>query len=99
MEKTFFKRCMDIVEFDKKEETLSLNEHYLFANKQLLIAINCEINKKLKEIANSEEEHWSNTISLDIQSLYNMRDKALIENDHVGVLCYTGMIAMREELK
>ncbi|HCJ7273414.1 TPA: hypothetical protein NVH30_003052 [Vibrio cholerae] len=72
----------------------AMNEE--FADKQLLIATQAEMQKKLREHREKGRQGWWNKDVCTIEQLYSYRQKALDENDHVSVLNFTAMIAARE---
>lgn len=72
----------------------AMNEE--FADKQLLIATQAEMAKKLRVHREKGRHGWWNKDACSIEELYSYRQKALNENDHVSVLNFTAMIAARE---
>ncbi|HGE6051126.1 TPA: hypothetical protein ACGG7T_001730 [Vibrio cholerae] len=72
----------------------AMNEE--FADKQLLIATQSEMAKKLGEHREKGRHGWWNKDVCSIEELYSYRQKALDENDHVSVLNFTAMIAARD---
>ncbi|EMW3082608.1 hypothetical protein AAEX90_001857 [Vibrio cholerae] len=72
----------------------AMNEE--FADKQLLIATQSEMAKKLGEHREKGRHGWWNKDVCSIEELYSYRQKALDESDHVSVLNFTAMIAARE---
>lgn len=87
----YFRSCMRFI---------NKNCHHLVgdieADQQLLIAVQCEMSKKLRINAALGRHGWWNPNVCSVEDLYAMRDKALADNDHVSVLNFTAMIAMRE---
>lgn len=94
MEPNLFERCMKLVLAPNGANNISDGEK--FADKQLLIATNFSMQKKLEKGSNRGLFGWWNEKLCDISSLYEARDKAIAEKDHVSVINYTAMIAMRE---
>ena len=70
-----------------------------FADKQLLIATQSEMERKLGEHRKKGRHGWWSKDVCSIEELYSLRQKALNENDHVSVLNFTAMIAARESLE
>ncbi len=68
----------------------------LFADNQLLIATRASMSERLGEAAEKGRHGWWDKNVCTIEELYSMRDKALADKDHVSVLNFTAMIAMRE---
>lgn len=95
MSKNYFQSCMSSVllptGYSDSEEIQN------FANKQLAIAANCSISQKIDEIKDQKESSWWNS-SCSIEHLYKMRDDAVAKNNHIDVITFTSMIAMRESV-
>ncbi|AGN30197.1 hypothetical protein VPFG_00197 [Vibrio phage nt-1] len=52
--------------------------------------------RKLSDAREKGRRGWNDKNVCSIDYLYELRDKALKDNDHVSVLNYTAMIAIRE---
>ncbi|EJG1091206.1 hypothetical protein C4G96_RS21315 [Vibrio parahaemolyticus] len=100
--KSFYLQSMELVtesltDYISSDSVIAaMNEE--FADKQLLIATQSEMTKKLEEHRGKGRHGWWNNNVCSIEELYSMREKALSDNDHVSVLNFTAMIAMRESV-
>ncbi|OEE37252.1 hypothetical protein A1QO_03880 [Vibrio genomosp. F10 str. ZF-129] len=94
MTNDYFKPCMHLalaeVSPNRDVDTES------FVDKQLLIAATSSMSEKLKNASDSGRHGWWDNSVISIGGLYDLRNKAISNNDHVSVLNYTAMIAMRE---
>ncbi|WP_425636157.1 hypothetical protein [Vibrio owensii] len=70
-----------------------------FADNQLLIATRASMSERLGKAAEKGRHGWWDKNVCTIEELYSMRDKALADKDHVSVLNFTAMIAMRESVE
>ncbi|EHA1127126.1 hypothetical protein FG475_18795 [Vibrio navarrensis] len=101
--KSFFLQSMELVaeslsDYISSDSVIAaMNEE--FADKQLLIATQSEMAKKLGEHREKGRHGWWNKDVCSIEDLYSYRRKALSENDHVSVINYTSMIAARESME
>ncbi|MFO4754346.1 hypothetical protein V5H08_11840 [Vibrio cholerae] len=99
----FFLQTMELVakslnDYISSDSVIAaMNEE--FADKQLLIATQSEMAKKLGEHREKGRHGWWNKDVCSIEDLYSYRRKALNENDHVSVINYTAMIAARESIE
>ncbi|HGE6114242.1 TPA: hypothetical protein ACGG8C_002017 [Vibrio cholerae] len=99
----FFLQTMELVaeslsDYISSDSVIAaMNEE--FADKQLLIATQSEMAKKLGEHREKGRHGWWNKDVCSIEDLYLYRRKALNENDHVSVINYTAMIAARESIE
>lgn len=69
------------------------------ADQQLLIAAKCSMSEKLGIYREKGFGGWWDKSTCSIKYLYSLRDKALKDNDHVSVMNYSAMIAMRESVE
>lgn len=92
----YFKLCMDaIVNYDPISDERD-HEHERFADVQLALAAGCEMRSKLKKHRDSGRYGWWDKNTCSLEDLRAMRDKALVDDDHVSVLNFTSMIAIRD---
>ncbi|QIW90887.1 hypothetical protein COHAPHLL_00024 [Vibrio phage V09] len=77
----------------------SINPDEAWADKQLIIASSHEMARKLADAREKGRHGWHDSNVCSIDYLYELRDKALEDNDHVSVMNYTAMIAMRESVQ
>lgn len=95
MPSLYFEKCMKIV-LDEECGSKFFGEED--ADQQLVIATSTSMARKLSESRVKGRHGWWNDKICTIEELHDMRDKALSENDHVSVLNFTAMIAMRESV-
>lgn len=69
------------------------------ADQQLLIAAKCAMAEKLGAYREKGFGGWWSKDVCSIDYLYSLREKALKDNDHISVLNFTAMIAMRESIE
>ncbi|CAL9958322.1 hypothetical protein VPHD85_0035 [Vibrio phage D85] len=93
----YFSICMKMV-LDKDVGSKNNDDGNTFADNQLLLASKSAMALKLHEASLNGRHGWWDKDVCSIDDLLTMRDKALKENDHVSVLNFTAMIAMRESL-
>ncbi len=92
---SYFKICMDVIK--KEGEECESNELNAFSDSQLVIAATAEMSRKLRvNRVFKDRNGWFDANVCSLHDLYSMREKALSDNDHVSVLNFTAMIAMRE---
>lgn len=80
---------------DSQQKNL-LTESY--ADEQLTEAANFSMIQKLEIARNHGRHGWWDSQVCSIEYLYQLRDRAITENDHISVLNFTAMIAMRESI-
>lgn len=93
--KDYFNSCMNLIN-DTNIGASNSDDGEIFADKQLLIAANSAMASKLSEAREKGRKGWWNNDVCTISELYTMRNQALSNKDHVSVLNFTAMIAMRE---
>ena len=67
-----------------------------FADLQLVGAAKHEMEKRMRHESMNGRYGWWDRNVISLEKLYRLRDRALQVSDHVSVLNYTAMIAMRE---
>lgn len=94
----YLKRCMQQI-LNCETGAASNEDGEEFADEQLLIATRASMSERLDEAAEKGRHGWWDKDVYTIEELYSMRDKALTDKDHVSVLNFTAMIAMRESVE
>lgn len=69
-----------------------------YADKQLTEAANFSMVQKLHIARNHGRHGWWDSQVCSIEYLYQLRDRAINDKDHISVLNFTAMIAMRESI-
>lgn len=83
----------------RSRDAESIAMHEEFADEQLLIGIRAEMKEKLRHHREKGRHGWWDNKVCSIKDLYEMREKALADNDHISVMNFTAMIAARESIK
>lgn len=96
--KDYFKTCMELV-LSPDIGAADSEDGNNFADKQLLVAAQCSMALKLHKASEKGRHGWWDNSVCTVEELYSMRETALEDNDHVGVLNFTAMIAMRESVE
>lgn len=91
----YFMACMELVQDIEIGARVS-DDGEKFADKQLLVAANCAMALNLDRSASKGKKGWWDDNVCSVEGLRGLRDQALKDDDHVSVLNYTAMIAMRE---
>lgn len=88
----FFNKCMTMVQIKE------INDED-FADSQLLIASNASMSAKLSKARRDGRHGWWDPKVCSIDELYQLRKVAFDRNDHISIMNYSAMIAMRESVE
>lgn len=95
----FFEIYMNsILSYDDIIVNDDINSKELYVCNLLTSATVSSMKQKLEDANKKGRGGWWSD-ECKISNLYKLRDKALSDNDHISVINYTAMIAMRESVK